>query len=506
MWPFRSAFRSRKLVFVSYRRSDTGEFAQFLYGRLRDRLSARVFLDTKTLIGGKLFSPEITKALDECSVFLALIGPNWNIGNRLNDPEDLVRREIAHALSRQSTHVIPVLINIASLPNPTTLPESIRALVQRQAFTISTDNTDADVDNLTGLVESYLKKDRIEALDDALESQRYGPWYYAETGVLASVSVKQTFARCQNYSLLGIDDSVLFGRFPEGNPNQTIRVRMDSFRPSLEELHNPTRVDLLNQINAGYGEVAEYLKPRAEATTIPGFFQCKVGLRHAELPQNERFNQPMILTVAPLSYWVVQEFNRRILTATEDRELARLYKQALDEIFALRADTGFYLNCPSALFLEVILCTADGKIALCRKSPRFSVLARVGFSWTATLEEGLVWRENMNEEYLDLDSVLANALQKELGINVENVTNWGLLGLALEHTHLNSAILAFAKLSISSDDLISSIKGSEDFDDYDFMDVSGAQNSMLQRNYDWHPTARLRVLLLTRMMKARGGL
>ena len=55
---------------------------------------------------------------------------------RLDDPDDWVRLEIAHALSRDIT-VIPVRVNGAELPLRANLPNDIRGLLDHQAVSVT---------------------------------------------------------------------------------------------------------------------------------------------------------------------------------------------------------------------------------------------------------------------------------------------------------------------------------------------------------------------------------
>jgi TIR domain len=94
-------------VFISYRRQESSGLA----GRLYDWLAARfgndqVFMDVDTIALGVDFAEVITQAVSTCQVLLAVIGPRWldltdeNGQRRLDDPNDIVRLEIAAALER----------------------------------------------------------------------------------------------------------------------------------------------------------------------------------------------------------------------------------------------------------------------------------------------------------------------------------------------------------------------------------------------------------------------
>jgi TIR domain len=139
--------------FVSYRSAD-GAWAANLIGRvLGGRLGAgAVFLDTTSIPAGDAFPQQIWKALQSCRTLLAVIGPRWLETNaqgvrRIDEPRDLVRREIATALQR-GARVVPVLLDGARLPSADALPEDITGLAHRQIVRLSGRGSDRDVERL----------------------------------------------------------------------------------------------------------------------------------------------------------------------------------------------------------------------------------------------------------------------------------------------------------------------------------------------------------------------
>ncbi|MEO7338320.1 MAG: hypothetical protein ABIV63_17235, partial [Caldimonas sp.] len=66
---------------------------------------------------------------------------------RIDDPDDLVRREIASSLANGAT-VIPVLVHDASMPRAEQLPEPLQPLVRRQAIGLSDQRWDSDLREL----------------------------------------------------------------------------------------------------------------------------------------------------------------------------------------------------------------------------------------------------------------------------------------------------------------------------------------------------------------------
>lgn len=146
-------------IFLSYRRVDTSGHT----GRLSDVLDARfgrdaVFHDIQSIEAGTRFDEVIDSALAECRVFVPLIGDDW-LGitgadgrRRLDDPEDLVRREVAAAL-RRGVPVIPVLLEGATMPAAAALPEELQPLTRHQAVEISDTRWDFDVQRLIAAIE-----------------------------------------------------------------------------------------------------------------------------------------------------------------------------------------------------------------------------------------------------------------------------------------------------------------------------------------------------------------
>jgi hypothetical protein len=118
-------------IILSYRRTDSAAIA----GRIRHRLAGHfgeeaVFMDIDNIPFGIDFRESINEALLGCDLVLAIIGPGWlglqkDGSRRIDQESDSVRIEIETAI-RRDTNVIPVLVQGAEMPSPTTLPESIK--------------------------------------------------------------------------------------------------------------------------------------------------------------------------------------------------------------------------------------------------------------------------------------------------------------------------------------------------------------------------------------------
>jgi len=121
-------------IFLSYRRDDSRSAT----GRLADGLQAvfgaeRVFRDLDSIAPGLDFQASLERAIGGASVMLVVVGPRWaDMRNaqgrrRLDDPQDVVRREIEAALAA-GLPVIPVLVEGAAMPSAALLPASLAGL------------------------------------------------------------------------------------------------------------------------------------------------------------------------------------------------------------------------------------------------------------------------------------------------------------------------------------------------------------------------------------------
>lgn len=149
-------------IFICYRRDDASGHA----GRLYDRLSGhfgedQIFMDIE-LEPGYDFVEAIENAVGSCEVFIAVIGRHWlsctdeRGEQRIRNPEDFVRLEIAAALER-NIRVIPVLVHNAAMPRSTDLPDALAKLARRNAIEISDTRWRADTERLIKVLENALR-------------------------------------------------------------------------------------------------------------------------------------------------------------------------------------------------------------------------------------------------------------------------------------------------------------------------------------------------------------
>jgi hypothetical protein len=122
------------MIMVSYRRAD----AQDMAGRIADYLISKygensVFFDVNSIPTGVNYHNRIEKAIIGSDVMVAVIGQHW-IGqnpdgktSRLHDPGDPVRVEVEAAM-KHNKPILPLLVNGATMPEESDLPDSLREL------------------------------------------------------------------------------------------------------------------------------------------------------------------------------------------------------------------------------------------------------------------------------------------------------------------------------------------------------------------------------------------
>ena len=150
-------------IFLSYRRGDTAGHVGRLYEELQQRyLAGTVFMDIDGIAPGQDFVAVLDKRLEDATIVLVLIGPRWFGTNddgtrRIDDAKDFVHMEVAAALARSGTTVIPVLCGGATMPSDAMLPASLAALARRNAFELSDLRWRVDVQRLFRAIDGLLR-------------------------------------------------------------------------------------------------------------------------------------------------------------------------------------------------------------------------------------------------------------------------------------------------------------------------------------------------------------
>ena len=152
-----------RAIFISYRRDD----AEGQAGRLFDDLTRifgteAVFMDVTAIEPGRDFRLAIDQQVASCGVLLAVIGKSWTTAKdesgtrRLDDVMDFVRLETASALKRDIP-VVPVLVQGASMPRISDLPEDLKELTYRNAVELTHARWDSDVELLIKALREHVQ-------------------------------------------------------------------------------------------------------------------------------------------------------------------------------------------------------------------------------------------------------------------------------------------------------------------------------------------------------------
>src|SRR5262245_8329320 len=110
-------------------------------------------MDVDNIKAGDNFVEALESTLKTTDLMLVVIGKSWLTAldeqgrRRLDDPQDYVRREIATALARD-IRVVPLLVQGATLPSETELPEPLKPLAKRQALELRHQGYSEDVGRL----------------------------------------------------------------------------------------------------------------------------------------------------------------------------------------------------------------------------------------------------------------------------------------------------------------------------------------------------------------------
>jgi len=176
-------------IFVAYRESDAKAHAT----AVRDALEAAfgegaVFLDKDKLREGP-WAPQLEAGIAACRVFVLVIGRGWLDahngagGRRLEQSDDVHRREVALALATPSVTVLPLLVDGAVLPSAGNLPELLRPLAAQQAYTWA----DAARHRAVDREQLLTAVQRVTGLPVATWPSRAGSWL-APTGVAIALT------------------------------------------------------------------------------------------------------------------------------------------------------------------------------------------------------------------------------------------------------------------------------------------------------------------------------
>jgi hypothetical protein len=237
-------------IFINYRREDTRADARNIRDRLAGAFGAsRVFMDVDNLVPGQRFDQQLAKALAQCDVFLAVIGPHWQsaLEARAQMPApDYVREEIAAALA-QRIPVIPVLIERTPLPAAESLPPDMQPLVLYHKHELVHERFGRDVEDLIAAIRAIMQArghaDEPLPADLAVSAEvlrqvEASPLFADSPPVLASayhLTCVSRFERAQQVARRSISERTArwFQRALVGTPSHDRKISVRTLRPGV---------------------------------------------------------------------------------------------------------------------------------------------------------------------------------------------------------------------------------------------------------------------------------
>ena len=151
-------------VFISYRRDDTGDVVDRLEKGLRKALpDFKIFRDTGGIAPAEDYLKVLKEEIERNKVFLAVIGSRW-LGDesggrrRIDDPEDVLRREVEWRL-RRSSPILPVLVDGASMPGESDLPKRMRGIAHINAAHLRGESFNRDVKALAARIKKLVEQE-----------------------------------------------------------------------------------------------------------------------------------------------------------------------------------------------------------------------------------------------------------------------------------------------------------------------------------------------------------
>jgi hypothetical protein len=136
-------------IFINYRSNDGDVVAELIALYLSKRFGEEhVFRDSRSISPGTEYPSALNRAVRDCEVLLAVMGPDWPHSERLRDPDDWVRNEILEAFSANKC-VIPVLIGrMTDGLRAADLPQELARLAYLQSRRFDTHTSQTDLEQI----------------------------------------------------------------------------------------------------------------------------------------------------------------------------------------------------------------------------------------------------------------------------------------------------------------------------------------------------------------------
>ncbi|MBI2834133.1 MAG: TIR domain-containing protein [Acidobacteria bacterium] len=191
-------------VFISYRRKESADLAQYLKHALTDR-GLKVFLDVTGLGPGR-FDTALLETIARTPNFLVILAPGSL--DRCREPDDWLAAEIARALDTKR-RIVPVTTPGFVFPSPEDLPKEIRELGRYQCVDYDYRFSDASIDRLFGMLQvpgrpAGRTRRRVVAVAAAIGVAIAGGmlWVSSKLPTEVPTSAGRAAVRAMNYSIV----------------------------------------------------------------------------------------------------------------------------------------------------------------------------------------------------------------------------------------------------------------------------------------------------------------
>jgi hypothetical protein len=196
-------------IFISYRRSDSKSDARSICQRLEKSFGKRkIFIDVDSIRPGENFQTVLKRDLEKCNSMVVVIGPRWlellKSFDRVESKKNLdyARLEVASALERKLP-IFPVLVDGATMPEPKDLPDDLKPLAYRQAFSVRHDSFPRDMWELEQELRRFVSTRsiwKVVAISGILVILLCAIYYYLWRPPLTSA---ETYSKIGNYACFG---------------------------------------------------------------------------------------------------------------------------------------------------------------------------------------------------------------------------------------------------------------------------------------------------------------
>jgi hypothetical protein len=183
-------------------------------------------MDISGIGAGADFIEVIERHVSTCQVLVAIIGRGWLTSTdesgqkRLENKEDFVRLEIASALKR-AVHMIPVLVQGATMPRADQVPDDLKPLVRCRAAELRDSRWDADVQDLVRVIAMICGRRRRAII-----------WLSAALAVMAGAALTSwVFINASTDSREASFRRVYYENFDYGDPQKLPAATAEIWQP-----------------------------------------------------------------------------------------------------------------------------------------------------------------------------------------------------------------------------------------------------------------------------------